>query len=99
MLHLFPSTFDDQGVAHDMGVLIFVLCYAVAFYVLGGFLAAAFAPRAKLKHALVYGVLVLAIGVAATTPRFDAAPKWFYIANLASAVPAAGLGGRLRGSR
>jgi hypothetical protein len=99
MLHLFPSKFDDQGVAHDMGVLIFVLCYAVAFYVLGGFLAAAFAPRAKLKHALVYGVLVLAIGVAATTPRFDAAPKWFYIANLASAVPAAALGGRLRGSR
>ena len=69
MLRLFPSKFDDQGVAHDMGVLVFALCYAVAFYVLGGFLAAAFAPRAKLKHALAYGVLVLAIGVAATAAR------------------------------
>ena len=46
MLHLFPSKFDDQGVAHDMGVLIFVLCYAVVFYVLGGFLRRPL-PRAR----------------------------------------------------
>jgi hypothetical protein len=99
MLRVFPSKFDDQGAAHDMGILIFVLCYAVAFYLLGGFFAAAFAPRAKFKHALVYGVLILAIGVAATATRYDAAPKWFHIANLASTVPAAAFGGRLRGSR
>ena len=98
MLQLFPSKFDDQGIAHDIRVLVFVLCYAVAFYVLGGFLAASFAPHSKRKHALVYGVLVLAIGAAATAARYDTAPRWFHIANLASTLPAAALGGRLRGS-
>jgi hypothetical protein len=99
MLRLFPSKFDDQGVAHDIRVLIFVLCYAVLFYVLGGFFAASFAPHSKVKHALAYGVLILAIGAAATVARYNTAPRWFHIANLATTVPAALLGGRLRGSR
>lgn len=96
MLRLFPAKFDDAGRAHDMRILIAMLCYSLLFCAIGGYIAAAIPPGSKRRHAAVLGILLLALGAATTTSKFDIAPMWFHIAGLALTLPAAALGGRLR---
>jgi hypothetical protein len=86
---LFPAVFDDQGIAHDLKVLVMTLCCTVVAYVAGGYVA---------KRGLMFGIVLLAVAAIGTFLHFDRAPKWYHIANLASVVPASILGARLRGS-
>lgn len=89
---LFPARFDDQGAVHDMGVLVIMMMFNVVLFVLGGLLVASDAAHSKYKHAIAFGVFVLAIGA---VPPLYPAPKWFHIANLVSTIPAAAIGARL----
>jgi hypothetical protein len=87
---IFPAAFDDQGIAHDLKVLVMTLCSTVAAYVAGGYVA---------RRGLLFGIVLLAVSAAGTFAHFDRAPKWYHIANLASAIPASVLGARLRRGR
>src|SRR6476660_9533756 len=94
VFRMFPAKFDDAGSAHDMKILIAMLCYSLVFYILGGYIAAAIAPDPKRRHAVVLGILIFAFGASGTASKFGAAPVWFHIAGLAITLPAAALGGR-----
>jgi hypothetical protein len=87
---IFPTVFDDQGIAHDMKVFVITLGCTVAAYVAGGYVA---------KRGLVFGIVLLAVSAAGTFAHFARAPKWYHIANLASTIPASVLGARLRRGR
>jgi hypothetical protein len=87
---MFPAVFDDQGIAHDLKVLVLTLSCTVMSYVAGGYVA---------KRGLVFGIVLLAVSAIGTFLHFDRAPKWYHIANLASVVPASILGARLRRGR
>ena len=55
LIRLFPASFDDQGVSHDARMLGATLLYTITLSCLGGYLAAGFAPSAKLRHAVFFG--------------------------------------------
>ena len=87
---MFPTYFDDQGIAHDLKLFVITLFCSVASYVAGGYLA---------KRGLLFGVVLLTIAALSTFAYFDRAPTWYHIANLASVIPASMLGARLRRGR
>jgi hypothetical protein len=96
MFRLFPASFDNQGISHDARVLVLVLCYSIGFVCLGGYIAAALATHSKRKHAIGFGIVILAATAVATSQNSDSAPAWYNISNLAMVLPAAAFGGRLR---
>lgn len=81
----------------DPGDNALALAYRCAYGVVGGYLAARFAPRAPMHHALILGAIgtvMGAIGAAATIPM-NLGPAWYPIALALSGLPTAWLGGRL----
>jgi hypothetical protein len=97
MQRLIPASFDDQGVSHDARVLAIALAYTILLYCLGGYVVAALAPRSKGKHVLGFGIVMLAAAGATIWLDYYTAPRWSHIASVLSPIPAAVLGGRIRG--
>ena len=96
LIRLFPASFDDQGVSHDARMLGVMLLYTIALSCLGGYLAARFATSAKRRHAMFFGLVVLAATAIGTYVNYYTAPPWYHNANLLTVLPAAVLGGRIR---
>ncbi|HEV2764407.1 MAG TPA: hypothetical protein VGV38_15620 [Pyrinomonadaceae bacterium] len=94
-----PQWFGPGGRVESVPVLLFMMCYALAFSVLGAYVAAAIARRREIAHAFALGLVQLALGVAATIKFWDTAPALYHIIFLALLVPANLLGGRLRQSQ
>jgi hypothetical protein len=81
----------------DTGLLLLATAYRCVYAVLGSYVAAHFAPRHRMRHALVLGVVgfVLAsIGAIATIP-LDLGPAWYPVLLVLTALPCAWLGGVL----
>jgi len=85
------------------GAMLCVLVAYAAGSVVGGWVAARFAPRAKLTHGMIVGALLLAAGVLnmSTIPH----PGWFWASSIAiyllgswSGARAAGAGPSASGS-
>ncbi len=77
------------------GLNLLALVYRDAFAVLGGALAARFAPRSPMRHAVVLGIvgtLMGTMGAVATIP-LHLGPAWYPIALVVSALPCSWLGG------
>jgi hypothetical protein len=73
------------------------LAYRTVYAVVGSYIAARFAPRNPMRHAVVLGVLGLALSLAgaiATIPM-HLGPAWYPIALVLTALPCAWLGGVL----
>jgi small-conductance mechanosensitive channel len=82
---------------HDPGLVLLALAYRIVYTVVGSYIAARFAPRNPMRHALVLGVIGLALSLAgaiATIPM-HLAPNWYPIALVLTALPCAWLGGVL----
>ncbi|MGB8474997.1 MAG: hypothetical protein WCE61_13005 [Candidatus Acidiferrum sp.] len=82
------------------GALLAATIYRTIYGVAGSYIAARFAPRSPMFHALVLGVLGFAVSIlgAVTTwnrgPAFG--PHWYPVALVVLALPTAWLGGKLR---
>lgn len=64
----------------------------------GGYVAAWLAPGARVAHAVIVGTIQSGLTLAAfLTLRNDTTPTWLWIVGMVSTVPAAWIGGRLRG--
>jgi hypothetical protein len=77
---------------------LLALAYRSVWTVLGGYVAAKFAPRAPVRHAFILGVIgfVLALGgVAASLGDPTMGPIWYPVALVVLAVPCSWLGGVL----
>jgi len=93
---LIPNSFGTKGEVESVPLLLFMLSYTLLFSVLGGYVTAYIARRKEIQHALILGVLQLAMGIMATIQFFDTAPLWFHLTFLLLLVPANIAGGQLR---
>jgi hypothetical protein len=96
---LAPNWFDAQGRVDAVGVLLLMMCYALGFSVLGGYVTAAVARCREVHHAFALGLLQLAMGVVATVNFWHTAPAWYHLTFLALLIPANVFGGYLRAAR
>ena len=83
---------------HEPGLNLLALAYRSVYTVVGGYIAARLAPYAPMRHALVLGVVGLAVGLAGaivTITKYDLGPDWYPIALVLIALPCTLLGGIL----
>lgn len=94
MLDVYPPWGESMN---DTGDNLLALSYRIVYAVLGSYIAAKFAPRSPMRHALALGVigLVLSIVGAITTISMNFGPSWYPIALVLTALPCAWLGGVL----
>jgi hypothetical protein len=87
---------------YETGDNALALGYRIVYGILGGYLAARLAPRAPMKHALIYGTIglaVSAVGAYVTVAKVDLGPAWYPLLLAAVSVPCAWLGGALHRRR
>ena len=70
--------------------------YVGVYATFGCYVAARLAPSRPMAHAIVLGLLGLAMNVAVSLATWDAHPTWFIVVGLATTMVWAWLGGRLR---
>ena len=82
---------------HATGLVLLALSYRIVYGVLGSYIAARFAPRNPMRHAMALGVVgfVLSTAAAIATIPMSLGPSWFPIALVLTALPCAWLGGAL----
>jgi hypothetical protein len=84
----------------DRGLNLLALSYRTIYTVLGGYITAALAPRAPMRHVVVVGILGLIAGTAgaiAAITLADLGPNWYPIALAVTGFPCVWLGGVLHG--
>ncbi len=95
------GVFPPWGQPMADALFLLATAYRTVFGVAGSYIAARLAPDRPMTHALALGVvgLVLSIvGAVATWNRGpDLGPQWYPLALIATAMPCAWAGGRLRG--
>jgi hypothetical protein len=91
---IFPALGDR------MSDTLFVLAtaYRTVYAVLGGYVTARLAPNRPMQHALLGGLIGLALGALGAIVTWNRAlgPHWYPLALIVTAVPTAWLGGKLR---
>jgi drug/metabolite transporter (DMT)-like permease len=98
LLHA-TGVFPPQG--QPMGDALFLLAtaYRIVYAVVGSYIAARLAPDRPMQHALVLGVVGLALSIAGAVATWNAGPafgpKWYPLALVATAIPCAWVGGKL----
>jgi hypothetical protein len=111
LLAVFILSLGTDGVLHATGVYppwlqpmsgaLFMLAtaYRLVYGVLGGYLAARLAPARPMRHALVLGVVGLALSITGAAATWNAGPelgpRWYPLALVATALPCAWVGGKL----
>jgi hypothetical protein len=87
---------------YDPALNLLALTYRSVYTVVGGYSAARLAPHAPMRHALVLGIIGLAMGTAGaivTITKYDLGPDWYPIALALTALPLTLLGGVLHRTR
>ena len=96
--HLFHSlgVFPPWGEPMlETGDNLIALAYRALYAVLGGYVTAWLAPRAPVGHALVLGMIGIALATLGAVAAWEMSPAWFLLALIAISLPAAWLGGTL----
>ena len=82
------------------GLWVLALAYRIVYGVAGGYIAARLAPDRPMAHALALGIVGLALSIAGVAANWNKGPeygpRWFSIALIATALPCAWMGGKLR---
>ena len=91
-----PEWFGTGGRAETPGALALLLSCSLGAAVLTGYVTGWVARTCEVRHALVMGVLQLAMGTAAIIAYFEVAPAWYYVTFLALLLPAHVFGGWVR---
>ncbi len=94
VLQIYPPWGEPM---REPALLLLALAYRTAYGVVGGYLAARFAPRNPIRHALVLGVIGLVLSVAGAIAMIpmNLGPAWYPIALALTALPGCWLGGAL----
>ncbi|HXA83483.1 MAG TPA: hypothetical protein VNZ47_00305 [Candidatus Dormibacteraeota bacterium] len=77
---------------------LLALSYRIVYSVIGSYIAARFAPRNPMRHALVLGIVGFVVSVPGAIfiiTHTNLGPAWFPIAIVLTALPCAWLGGVL----
>ncbi len=90
------ESFKAAVASMPRGALLCVLVAYAAGSVVGGWVAARFAPKAKLMHAMIVGAILLGAGV--MNMMMIPHPGWFWAAAIAIYLLGAWSGGRAAGA-
>ena len=94
------GVFPPWGVPMEEHLFVLATVYRVVFGIIGSYVSARLAPYRPLRHAMIGGLVGLALSIlgAVTTwnrgPEFG--PHWYPVALAALALPQSWLGGILR---
>ncbi len=90
--------FPREGAAMSNALFLLATVYRTVFGIGGSYITAWLAPNKPMQHALVGGVIGLALSVlgAVTTWNQNLGPHWYPLALVVTALPGAWLGGQLR---
>ncbi len=92
---IFPPWFKPMSAPLWLLATAYRLIYGIA----GGYLAARLAPSQPMRHALVLGVIGLALSITGAASTWGAGPefgpKWYPLALVITALPCAWAGGKL----
>ena len=95
------GVFPPWGEPMADALFLLATAYRIVYGVAGGYIAARLAPDRPMQHALVYGVVGLVLSIAGAVATWNAGPafgpRWYPLALVATAMPCAWAGGRLRG--
>ena len=82
---------------YDPRLNLLALAYRIPYAVLGSYIAARFAPRRPMRHALILGFIGLGLSLIGgiVAMRMHLGPNWFPISLSLTALPCAWLGGVL----
>ena len=93
---IYPPWFQPMAGA----LFLLATAYRIVYGVLGGYIAARLAPDRPMTHALVLGVVGFVLSTAGAVATWNAGPelgpRWYPVALIATALPCAWLGGKLR---
>jgi hypothetical protein len=90
------------GWGQPMSDALFALAtlYRTLFAVAGGYVTARLALDKPMKHALIYGVVGVVLTIAGTIATWNQGPEfgphWYPLALIATSMPCAWLGGKLK---
>jgi hypothetical protein len=92
------GVFPALGRTMSNGLFALATVYRTLYGVVGSYVTARVAPDRPMGHALVGGLIGLALSIlgAVLTWNKDLGPHWYPLALIATAMPAAWLGGKLR---
>ena len=94
------GVFPPWGQPMSDALFLLATAYRTLFAILGSYVTARLAPHRPMKHALaggLVGVVLSTVGAVATWDRGPAfGPRWYPLALVATAMPCAWAGGRLR---
>lgn len=99
LLHVI-GIFPQLGQTMSDRLFILATAYRTVYSVIGSYLIARLAPDRPMRHALaggVVGIVLCLVGAIATWNREPSlGPHWYPLAPIATALPCAWLGGKLR---
>jgi hypothetical protein len=92
------GVFPALGQTMSNSLFALATVYRTLYGVVGSYLTARVAPYRPMGHALVGGLIGFALSIlgAVVTWNKDLGPHWYPLALIATAMPAAWLGGKLR---
>jgi hypothetical protein len=84
---------------YDPALNLLALAYRCVYAVVGGYVAARFAPHAPMRHVLALGVIGVVLSLAGAIAMWSAGPGWYPVALVLTALPCTWLGGVLQRRR
>jgi len=93
--------FPPWGQPMADALFLLATAYRLVYGVAGGYIAARLAPDRPMAHAMVLGVVGLALSLAGAVATWDRGPQfgphWYPLALVVTALPCSWAGGRLGG--
>ena len=91
---IFPALGDRMS----DNLFVLATVYRTIFAVLGGYITARLAPNQPMQHALLNGLIGVALSTLGAVVTWNRAlgPHWYPLALVVTALPTAWLGGKLR---
>ncbi len=93
---IYPPWFQPMSNA----LFLVATAYRVVYAIAGSYIAARLVPDRPMQHALALGVVGLFLSIAGVVGTWNAGPefgpKWYPLALVATALPCAWVGGKLR---
>jgi len=88
---------DAEWINRSTSTQLVWLCVNGVCMIVGGYVAAWLAPRARIAHAVIVATIQAGLTLAAfLTLNDQTTPTWLWLAGIAVTVPAAWIGGRLK---
>jgi hypothetical protein len=88
--------FPPVGAPMAAGLWLFAIAYRVVYGVMGSWLTARLSPDRPMRDALALGAVGFVLSVAGSIALWNMGPHWYALAVIATALPCAWAGGRLR---